>query len=150
MASLLNKIRDKAAEEISERSEEELRAEVKKGIESARKLLPEDKGSMEHKLGASAFDAIEAEEEELGKLGMWGLTAFAGALASGDDHAAAMIYLRTKAGWSELFAAIDSAQAEDAQAKRDRDAAKEAALKVVKKIGSAVGKAALPFLLGVL
>jgi len=149
MASLLDKIKDKAREELEDLTEEDLREQVARGLAKAREALPDgDTSDPIYMLASQGLGLIAKEEAELGKLGMWGVTALTAELATGDEHAAAMVYLQTTAGWAELFEAVDEAQAADTASERARQAAKASALAIIKRIGSAAAKAALPFLLG--
>lgn len=148
MPSILDTIKGKARDQLETLDETKLREQLAKGLEKAKEKLPEDPTDPVGMMARQGFSKIEEHEDELGKLGMWGVTAFTAELASGDEHAAQMVYLQTQAGWAELLGAVDAATAADAQAERDRQAAKASALRIIKSIGSAAAKAALPFLLG--
>jgi len=153
--SFLNRIRDKALEEIEDLSETELQNKVAEGLEEARDLLPseEDKSDaakITRRLGNVAIDKLKTHEKEIGKLGMYGVVSLVSSIASGKEQDALLIFLREEASWEDITKSVKKAQAKTVQNKIDYDAAKETAWGIIKSIGSTTARAALPFLLGVL
>jgi hypothetical protein len=124
------------------------------GIERARSLLPRqgtegDAGSYRF-LGMEALNKIERHKADLAALGPAGLTAALSYLSIGALEQATLIFLREKAGWTDLFSASQLLEQKDAQAARDRMAARAKALSILGDIGMGAARAALPLLLMVL
>ncbi len=123
-------------------------------LDKAVKLLPKkselDSSSYEYGIAVMSQQGLwrfRDREDGISHLGEWGVLLLATKLAAGAEREAALIYLQEKAGWDELFGAVDTAQQLDMKAKVERDRIRNEALKKVKEIGGAAARVALPFLL---
>ena len=157
--ALLDKLKDKALAEISDK---EKQAEwVSKGFDSslaqARALMPKgDDSETKRTLQTAefAFVKIEKHKAALVDLGAHGLRSTFTLMGIGQyDEAAkhaALLKLSTSASWDEVNTAILSTAAAGNQAKRDLDAEIEAFKDMLKDIGITAARAVLPFLLAVI
>jgi hypothetical protein len=125
---------------------------IQSGVDSIRKKLPTGDDPELVAVRATAeygLATLERNKDLFGRLGEDGTTAFMGFLAMGDKARAGKVvtdrlaYLRLSAGWDELDATVDAAADRTLRAKRDQDAA----IALIKDVGSVAASKLLPFLL---
>jgi hypothetical protein len=157
--SLVDTLWKRALEAVSD---EEKHAEwVSKGYDEAlagaRKNLPQgdsEEAKIAREVGEKALDKLVEHKGSFVELGKHGLRACLVELATGqyEDAArrAALTRLREEASWGDVNAAILIAAKEGNERKRQLDTAREQVLEVLKDIGIALAKAALPLILSVI
>lgn len=154
---VLDKLKEKAFEAIldDKRQKEWIETGFDAAIGKARALLPDDWTEAELKALRDTAEyglaRLEKHKPTLVELGEHGLKSTLTLVAIGNyDEAArhaALLALRESGSWDEVTDAIMGAAQAGNQAKRDLDAKREEILAVLKDIGIAAAKAALPLLL---
>lgn len=154
ITDMIDSLRKRAAKEVGSVSEAKLREEYLKGLDKAEALLPKAQYEAGDKLaapvylmGSQALKIMRSKEAEFGKLGLAGATVVVAELTSGNLDQAAVDFLITKAGWSDLFKAMAGARDADAQQERNKRQAIEETKTFLKEVGQNALVHGLPFLL---
>lgn len=156
--SIIDDWKQKALDQVGEKSREWIESGFDKAIEKAHDQLPlpaTPELNAIRKTGEIALERVSEQRENLIDLGEHGLLLALTHIANGQiDRAArdaALVKLRDQASFDEVDAAILESAAAGVEKKRKLDAAQAAVLKglktAFKEIGSVAAKAALPLLI---